>query len=309
MTKLLFRVARLAVAFAALGCGGVGSVASTDSTMTGAGGQYTTNPTGGTGGTGGIPSSCKGVFWNKVFGEMEGKHIDEYWNGPGFRSISADPYWLNVLFNDRGQAFFRSTLPGDPFDLAFGTYPLDFAVAEAPPSTTFAGSVICLGGATAVVSADTPEGTTEFHVPKAALLGTCPGAPVSGEVLLCNNCADKPAVSGEIEGIPVGDDGYSPWDFPGYGGDPPLAHLFRKTNQLLLRAFTKGTQGPESSGDIDTGLIFTLPESPFASAVYCIGPGSTWEWSGGFVSATLKNLSKLGTCNGMDSSGSMLMCL
>lgn len=284
------------------GSGGTGGEAAGGGNQGGSGGTGGATGGGGQGGTGGAaPLTCETLGGGAVFGTFGATTVNESWmllSGAGL----TDPFYVQRDFAGRAYDYYRGPEATDPFNPPPGQVPIDFGFLVAPTPGGIPGQAICFGSGIR----DVGVFGQSFESSKATLLGACPGTPVTGDVTFCGgNC---PPVTGDIEGkIPGTAFFYTSVVRP--GGN----YVHAQSSEIFARAYTSTDiePGTPTSGDMESALIFTFPEGQFGGAVYCAGPGSTYDlFSSPDVSTVLhfQNLSKLGTCTADSGSDTMLAC-
>lgn len=270
---------------------------------TSGGGQPGASGEAGAGGEG--PADCLSLGSSaNIAGTLEGSPIAEYWDVSSVAHVMGDPWMVSYEFEDEGFDFFRGTNMGDPLNFGEGARDLEVGVLWAPATSSLEGAVVCFGAGSAE-AVNPPQ--LELRTDTAKLLGSCPGEPVDGELVLCSdgslNCPEP--VADELDGAMLDRSGVQVW---GSGvGTPSMS---ARGEHLMAKAFADRAIESEVSGNIEQAILITFPSSALGGAVYCAGEGSTFDWSTAEngTRMTFRNLSKLGDCDGEAGSDSLLLC-
>jgi len=231
-----------------------------------------------------------------IAGTIDGVQIHEAWEPVSGIWQNRITHWsLDSQFAGNAFEYF---LGGDAqqLDPPGSGQPVHLGVVRAPASSALAGQVLCFGDGGANFSDKLSYHGYSNH---ARVLGQCPGVPVEGELTLCGsdfNAECAAPISGTLEGTPLQANNLQL-------GMRDSALLDGESDSLKLYGYVEGYVEPEprssNAGEITEGFLIIYPNTPgFAPAVYCLGPGSTFDAfsKGNYIEASLRNLSKLGEC-------------
>jgi hypothetical protein len=274
----------------------------------GDGGAGAAGSDGGSSGDAGVPDSSLSCE----------EHASVFGGGSLTGSFFLDPI-AGISFK-QGAEYWRITVPGQAVLYLSGSQPepiiddvylfyafepgsvlqIDTGVVYLSQIDAEPGTVYCAGAGSTLTVGQIEESHI-VELTGVGLLGSCPGTPVSGELTGCfstgNGCE---SLTGTLDGETFDT---SIWN--GHLARDSMLALYRDGTFVKLWRSDASTQ---SQGDLAYAFVFTPLDGPHGGAVYCAGPGSTYDDDNNseFI---MKNLSVIGKCSGATGSETVQGCL
>ncbi len=256
----------------------------------------------GAAGSAGQGPACASVG-SGIAATLAGTTLLESWPIASIGAPSKTPFHVAYEYAARGYAELHSTIDGDPLSPTLSSYPIDWGFLLAPTTSALGGRVACLNGG----SYDLVSSGRAFTTQHAKLLAACSGAATGQDISFCQGtCANH--IAGTLDGKTPSSVGMGAYTV---AMPVPDAAIQFSTSELVLRVFTDQAIAAGTTGNVALGVIFTQPTSQFGGAIYCAGPGSTYQYQVGtsLISVSLKNVEAIGTCTSGDGSDAVTLCL
>ena len=242
----------------------------------------------------------------RVTGEVDGTEL----SGSALPVGHAFVDGVDVSFGALGGVFLPGaeiTAPDTPIEAT--------GMLRLPDESNLAGSWFCAGpGSSIEMDADFTKST--FVARSVTALGACPGTPAAGQVDVCFSQCSDPSLQSSLDGASF-DRGVTAFSAMGPVGGSVVrlrTLLSGGYGRLILEAIEIDFAATgEQTAPLSRGFLIVPQGAPDAGAIYCVGEGSTLAYTtsrAGIVplSATLQNLSRLGSCPGTGVSGGISIC-